>query len=271
MSYWPLFFRVMLARAYPRIIGVRRLPGWIIMETVLPVLSVSALAFVYRALHAPEEYLGYVVLGGAMTAFWLNVIWGMGAQLYWDREEGNLELFLVSPCSLMAILAGMALGGMALTCVRAIAIVGAGKLFFGMALAPTSWWALGGVFLLTLFALYGMGMVFASAFLWWGRQAVHVVSLMQEPVYLLSGLNFPVRTLGTAVAGTASLLPLTTGVDAMRQILFPRFADQGLMPVSVEVALLFGLGIVFVIIARLLLRKLERISRREGRLTVRWL
>ncbi len=271
MSYWRLFFRVMLARSYPRVIGVRRLPGWVIMETVLPVLSVSALAFVYRALHAPEEYLGYVVLGGAMTAFWLNVIWGMGAQLYWDREEGNLELFLVAPCSLMAILAGMALGGMALTCVRAIAIVLAGKLFFGLVFAPTSWWALGGVFLLTLFALYGMGMVFASAFLWWGRQAVHVVSLMQEPVYLLSGLNFPVRTLGTAVASTAALLPLTAGVDAMRQILFPRFASQGLMPVSVEVALLAGLGIIFVVVARILLRKLERISRSEGRLTVRWL
>jgi ABC-2 type transport system permease protein len=206
-----------------------------------------------------------------MTAFWLNVIWGMGAQLYWDREEGNLELFMVAPCSLMAILAGMALGGMAITCVRAVAIVLAGKLFFGIAFAPSSWLALAGVFLLTLFALYGMGMVFASAFLWWGRQALHVVGLMQEPVYLLSGLNFPVRTLGTVVASGAALLPLTAGVDAMRQILFPRFAEQGLMPIWVEMLILGGLGLVFVVVAQILLRKLEKISRREGRLTVRWL
>ena len=271
MQSWRLFVRVMLARAYPRIICLRRLPGWIVLETVLPVLAVSALAFVYRALHAPEEYLGYVVLGGAMTAFWLNVIWGMGAQLYWDREEGNLELFMVSPCSLLAILAGMALGGMGLTFVRAFAIVLAGKLFFGLTFAPTSWWALLGVFLLTLFALYGLGMVFASAFLWWGRKALHVIGLMQEPVYLLSGLNFPVRTLGTVIASAAALLPLTAGVDAMRQILFPRLANQGLMPVGVETAFLAGLGITFVVIARILLRKLEKIARQEGRLTVRWL
>jgi ABC-2 type transport system permease protein len=271
MHGWRLFVRVMLARSYPRIICLRRLPGWIALETILPVLGVSALAFVYRALHAPEEYLGYVVLGGAMTAFWLNVIWGMGAQLYWDREEGNLELFMVSPCSLMAILAGMALGGMAMTVVRATAIVVTGKLCFGLVFAPSSWWALGGVFLLTLFALYGLGMLFASAFLWWGRQALHVIGLMQEPVYLLSGLNFPVRTLGTAVASGAALLPLTAGVDAMRQILFPRFASQGLMPVGVEVAILASLGIVFVVVARMLLRRLEKIARQEGRLTVRWL
>jgi ABC-2 type transport system permease protein len=114
-------------------------------------------------------------------------------------------------------------------------------------------------------------MVFASAFLWWGRQALHVIGLMQEPVYLLSGLNFPVRTLGTAVASGASLLPLTAGVDAMRQILFPRFASQGLMPVGVEAAILAGLGLIFIVVARILLRRIEKISRQEGRLTVRWL
>ena len=104
------FVRVMLARAYPRVIALKRHPGWLLMETVLPILSVSAFALVYRAMHAPEEYLGFAILGGAVTAFWLNVIWSMGAQFYWDREAGNLELFLAAPASLMAILAGMALG-----------------------------------------------------------------------------------------------------------------------------------------------------------------
>src|SRR5205807_514428 len=73
------FLRVMLARAYPRVIGFRRSPGWFVLETVLPILSVSAFAFAYQAMNAPHEYLGFVVLGGAMTAFWLNVIWSMGA------------------------------------------------------------------------------------------------------------------------------------------------------------------------------------------------
>ena len=265
-----LFLRVLLARAYPRVIALRRQPGWLILDTVLPVLSVSAFAFVYRAMHAPEEFLGFAVLGGAMTAFWLNVIWSMGAQLYWDREAGNLELFIASPSSLLAILAGMAAGGMAITMVRATAIVLAGWLVFGVALHPTSWFALAGVFALLMLALYGLGMVFASVFLRWGRQALHVVSLLQEPVYLLSGLNFPVRVLGTGVASAAAVLPLTAGVDALRQILFPAVA-QGLLPVWVEALILAGLAAVFIALARWLLARLERQARREGRLTVRWL
>jgi ABC-2 type transport system permease protein len=265
-----LFLRVMLARAYPRVIGLRRQPGWLILETVLPVLSVSAFAFVYRAMHAPEEFLGFAILGGAMTAFWLNVIWSMGAQLYWDREAGNLELFIASPSSLMAVLAGMAAGGMAITLVRATAIVLVGVLVFGVAIQPTSWLALAGVFVLLMLALYGLGMVFASVFLRWGRQALHIVSLLQEPVYLFSGLNFPVRVLGTGVASAAAVLPLTAGVDALRQILFPA-AAQGLLPVWAEALILAGLAVLFIALARWLLARLERQARQQGRLTVRWL
>jgi ABC-2 type transport system permease protein len=261
----------MLARAYPRVIGIRRQPGWLILETTLPVLSVAAFAFVYRAMRAPDEYLGCVILGGAMTAFWLNVIWSMGAQFYWDREAGNLELFIAAPCSLLAILAGMALGGMAITLLRAAAIFLVGWLAFGIALAPTSWWTALATFLLLMLALYGLGMVFASAFLWWGRQALHIVGLLQEPVYLLSGLNFPVKVLGPAVSSVAGLLPLTAGVDALRQILFPRLAEQGLLPVWLEILILGFLAVSFITLARCLLLRLERKARLEGRLTVRWM
>jgi ABC-2 type transport system permease protein len=265
------FLRVMLARSYPRVISLRRHPGWLLLETMLPVLSVSAFAFVYRGMRAPEEYVGFVFLGGAMTAFWLNVLWSMGAQFYWDRDAGNLELFIASPAPLMAILAGMALGGMVLTLVRATVVVLLGAFVFQVSFTPSSWWALAGVFLLTMLALYGLGMIFASVFLAWGRQALHVVSLLQEPVYLFSGLNFPVKVLGGSVATAAALLPLTTGIDALRQILFPGSAGHGLLPIWLEVAMLAGMGVLFIALAGGALARLERKARVEGRLTVRWL
>jgi ABC-2 type transport system permease protein len=238
-----------------------------LQETVLPMMSVAAFALVYRAMGA-EDYVAFAILGGAMTAFWLNVLWAMGAQFYWERNSGNLELFVLAPCSMMAILAGMALGGMVMTLVRALVIVATGILVFGVRFEPVSWWALAGVFLLTLLALYGLGMVFASTFLLWGREGWHLVNLFQEPVYLLSGLNYPVKTLGTVAACVASALPLTTGIDALRQVLFPRTAD-GLMPLGLEVGLLAVLAVLFVALAWWCLRYLESRARREGRLMVK--
>ena len=59
------------------------------------------------AIGAPEEYVGFVVVGGAMTAFWLNVLWSMSSQLYWEKEQGNLALYIIAPNSMMAILLGI--------------------------------------------------------------------------------------------------------------------------------------------------------------------
>jgi ABC-2 type transport system permease protein len=285
-----LFLRTLIARAYPRIVGLWREPTWVVQETVLPVLSVAAFAFVYRAMltgQVPEEevqtYVGFVVLGGAMTAFWLNVLWAMGAQLYWDRDGGNLELFIMAPGSMMAILAGMAVGGMAMTLVRAVVIVTAGCLLFGVVFAPTSWWLLAAVFLLTLVALYGLGMVFASAFLLWGRPAWHLVNLLQEPVYLVSGLNFPIKAilgrlfalttpfnvLGYVVFAGAALVPLATGIDALRQILFGERAVK-FLELWQETLLLGVLSVVFLIAARFSLHHLERLARIDGRLGMKW-
>ena len=65
-------------------------------------------------------YVGFVVLGGALTAFWLNVIWMMAGQLYWEKSQGNLELYFAAPMNLMAVLLGMAVGGLVMssTCGR---------------------------------------------------------------------------------------------------------------------------------------------------------
>ena len=81
-----LFLQTIIARAYPRVIGQHREKSWIFFEVLLPILAVSAYVFVYQAIGAPEEYIGFVVIGGAMVAFWLNILWSMSSHLYWERS-----------------------------------------------------------------------------------------------------------------------------------------------------------------------------------------
>src|SRR5215468_3601330 len=145
-SPFKLFLAAAGARTYPRIAWLFRSNAWMIQETVLPVLAVAAFAYAYRAMNAPEAFTGLVVLGAAMTTFWMNVLWGMGAQLYWERDSGNLELYVMSPAPMMAILTGMALGGMTTTIVRATAITLTGVLMFDVPIHPSSWWLLAGAF-----------------------------------------------------------------------------------------------------------------------------
>jgi ABC-2 type transport system permease protein len=118
-SGWRLYLKTVLARAYPRVVGQQREKSWMFFEIFLPMMAVSAYVFVYRAIGAPEDFVGFVVVGGAMTAFWINILWNMSSQLYWEKEQGNLALYIMAPNSMMAVLLGMAVGGMfATACAR---------------------------------------------------------------------------------------------------------------------------------------------------------
>ena len=264
---WRLFLKTVFARAYPRLIGQQREKSWLFFDIFLPMLAVSAYVFVYRAIKAPEDYVGFAVMGGAMTAFWLNVLWSMSSQLYWEKEQGNLALYIMAPNQMMAILLGMAMGGMLATALRAVVIIFLGTILFQVHFAVTSFVQLIMVFFLSMTALYGMGMMMASMFLLLGREAWHLSNLAQEPIYLASGFYFPIKSFPFWIAAAASIIPLTMGMDAMRQLVFASGPTLGFVSVQLEVSVLAVLCVVFLVGAKLLLAFMEKLAIREGRLT----
>ena len=108
-------------------------------------------------------------------------------------------------------------------------------------------------------------MTFASLFLLWGREAWHTVNLLQEPVYLLAGLNFPLTVfkawLPTALVGAFLLVPLAAGMDAMRQVLF---RAPGVMSLETEIGLIAAMAVFFLAVARGTVRMLERKPKEKG-------
>lgn len=269
-SAWVIFWRSVAGRAYPRIIGMQREKSWLFFDIMLPFMATMSYVLVYKAVGAPEDFKGLVLLGGSMTAFWLNVLWSMAMQLYWDKEQGNLQLYMLAPTSRMAILTGMALGGLVATTIRATLILVGGSLIFGIRYNPTSWLGLLAVFLVSLIALYGMGMLLSSLFLVYGRSAWQVTATLQEPVLFVAGFHFPVKALGSVVAAGAAFIPLTLGLDAMRQLLFPAMmAQYRFLSVKTEALILVGLAICFIVAAHFALRIMENKSRNDGKLTER--
>jgi ABC-2 type transport system permease protein len=259
------------ARAYVRLIGVNRELSWVIQETVLPFIGASAYVFIYRALGAPARFEAMALLGMAMATYWFAVLWGMAAQFYWEKEMGNLELYMQAPISRMSILAGMALGSMYNSTARFATIIGAGILLFGIRFEVASWPALAGVFLLTLVALYGLGMLAASLFFVYGRGAWQAFGLVQEPIFLASGFFFPVKpVLGRWAFAVAAVVPLAFGLDAIRQCALPPAPSEALLSVGQEAAALAVLAAVFIVGARYALAHMERKAKREGKLTLKW-
>ena len=261
--------RATLARTYVRIVGSTREWTWIVGDAILPNLGMCAYVLLYRTLGAPSDYEALAVFGGILSTYWINVLWGMGSQFYWEKQQGQLQLYFAAPCSRMAILSGMAIGGIAMTTLRSLFGVFLGFVVLGVRVPAFSPGLLLLVFTLTMTSLYALGMTLASLFLLYGREAWHLSNALQEPVFFLSGLYFPLRALGALGALAAGIVPLGLGVDAMRQVLMGPGA-HALLPLGLEAWILAGFTLAFIVLARVSLAHLEGLSKREGRLTQRW-
>lgn len=262
-----LNLRAAYARLWVRVKGSNREPEWLVAEMFIPVLTLSTYVFMYRMLHAPPEFTGFVVIGGTMIAFWVNVLWNMSAQFYWEKETGNLEIYLVAPISRMAILLGLALGGFVNTTLRAVAILAAGILIFQVPFSLSEPVTALLMFFLTIVALYALGMLFASLFLLYGREAWHTANLLQEPVYFLSGSFFPTSNLPFFLQLLASFIPLTFGLDGIRQVVI---RNKGIADIWLDVLVLVVFIFVLLPLSKVALNYMENLGKKEGRLTLRW-
>ncbi|MEO5953942.1 MAG: ABC transporter permease, partial [Chloroflexia bacterium] len=190
---------------------------------------------------------------------------------------GLLEIYIMSPSSLMSILLGMGVGGLYMSTLRAGIISILGALLFNVQFSGSQWGAALLVFAVTMVALYGMGMLLSSVFLMWGREAWQVSLALQEPVFFMSGLNFPLSKLFSSVPGllqgavtiVSGAVPISLGLDAIRQLLFPG-QIVGVIDPWIELVILLGLGAVFLSAAFLMLRRMEWLAKVEARLSLRW-
>ncbi|MGD0907651.1 MAG: ABC transporter permease, partial [Candidatus Acidiferrales bacterium] len=85
--------------------------------------------------------------------------------------------------------------------------------------------------------------------------------------YLLSGTYFPIKSLNFWVAAAASLIPLTLGLDAIRQLVFAGGAKLGFLNPKVEITILFVLSLVFIAGASRSLKYMEEMAAAQGKLT----
>lgn len=262
--------RAAYARMWVRLRGSNRDPTGLVAEIGLPILTIGAYVILYRAIGLPPTAGAAVIIGGAMIAFWTNVLWNMSSQWYWEREQGNLEMYLVAPISRMSILLGMAMGGSVNTALRALGIVLLGVFVFQVPFQLRDPFSVGIVFVLTLVALYTLGMLFASLFMLYGREAWNTANLLQEPVYFLSGAYFPAiyaPIVPFAVQAAGSLIPMTIGLDAIRRL---AINGQSIAAVWPHTMALVACTLILFPLARRTLNYMESLGKKEGRLTLRW-
>jgi ABC-2 type transport system permease protein len=195
-----------------------------------------------------QNYLDYFYPGALIMIVLFTSIFTMMSVIE-DRKEGFLLSVLVAPVSRSAIVLGKVMGGTTLSTIQGLIflifapLVGVHLGLPGFALIVLT------IFLIS-FALTALG--FAIAWPMDSTQAFHaIINLFLIPLWLLSGALFPIAGASVWLRVLMRLNPLTYGVEALRQLLYP--TNQNSLPASLATLVLFSLfmfGLSFVMVNR---------------------
>ncbi len=187
------------------------------------------------------HYLGYFFPGSVAMIVLFTSIFSM-MSLIQDRNEGFLLSVLAAPVSRSAIVLGKVLGGATLAALQGFVFLLLAP-FAGVHAGPGAVLMGLGVIALLSFQLTALG--FTIAWPMDSAQAFHaIVNLLLIPLWMLSGSLFPARGASPWLHALMRANPLTYGVDALRNLLFPAQITDASLPVNLLVSLGFS-GLCF--------------------------
>jgi ABC-2 type transport system permease protein len=187
---------------------------------------------------ASGHYLGYFFPGSIAMIVLFTAIFSM-MSLIQDRNEGFLLSVLAAPVSRSAIVLGKVLGGATLAAIQGIVFLVFAP-FVGVHLNVVSIALSALVIVMISFELTALG--FAVAWPMDSTQAFHaIVNIILLPLWMLSGALFPASGASGWLRVLMRLNPLSYGVDALRNTLFPAVATEFPLAINLIVTLGFCL------------------------------
>ena len=169
--------------------------------------------------------------------------------IIWDKEFGFMKEILVAPVSRFSVVVGKAMSGMLLSTTQAVIILALFP-FIGLKLGLVQ---IAGVLLVCAvlsFAIAAFGILLASFYDSYESFSV-IMNFIVMPMFFLSGAMYPVKLLPTILRILSKFNPLTYGIDALKNIIFP--FETGRMgadfPLFLDAAVILVASVVFVLIA----------------------
>lgn len=201
-----------------------------------------------------QHYLDYFYPGALIMIVLFTSIFTMMSVIE-DRKEGFLLSVLVAPVPRAAIVLGKVLGGTTLSAIQGLIFLVFAPLV-GVHFTLASFLLVVLTVLLVAFALTALG--FAIAWPMDSSQAFHaVINLFLLPLWLLSGALFPLAGASGWIRVLIRMNPLTYGVEALRNLLYPLSPAIFSVPVSLAILAAFA-GALFIAALLLVNRRTTR-------------
>jgi len=201
-----------------------------------------------------------VILGSVMTGYWDDMLWGMGFALERERWMGTMELLFLAPVNRLTVLIGECLVLLLDSSWGVAYMLIVGLLLFGVRINCANPILTIISFVLSVASMLGIGMFFASLFVW-TRGGRVLANSLQAPIYFFSGVSFPIQVLPWWCQWVSRCLPMTYGLDAFRRSLL---AGATINDVAYDIYILLAFMTIYFVLGNISLRYLERLSAKKG-------
>lgn len=228
---------------------------------VLPLTQMGFFAYLSVYLKYPASVTQFIVIGNALQAMSYAAVFAVANITSQDKWQGTLQSMILTPANRMALYVGRAIFQVILsTLIAAMGLVYAGGLF-GVSFANADLPGIAIMVVLTAAAMISFGLLISAVGLFM-RTALIVANIFLFITLLLSGVNFPVTELPGWAQPISYTIPMTWGIDGLRQAIAGASIPQLLPLIGWESLDAFGVLLVgyFVFIG------FEELARRSGRL-----
>lgn len=208
------------------------------------------------------DYFSFVLIGIALTDYLTVSTDTFATEMRNAQIVGTLEALIVTPTSINTILFSSFVYKLLSSSLRTLFYFLLGIFIFGVKLQDINVFLLLLTFLLTLLPFVGLGLL-SAAFIIVFKQGSPVSMVMAISSGLLSGVLYPVAVLPSWLKPVSVMLPVTHGLEAIRQILL-----QGATFTEIDTRLycLFIFSISFMAIGIYAINKALQVASREGSL-----
>ena len=233
---------------------------WFLLTAVFqPVIFATIAFYMFEAGRRPGTLL-YAALGAGMMGIWSTTLFGSGGALQWNRWQGTLELLVAAPPPFIVVLVPLTLATSVTGVYSLFATLVWGRLFFGVPLHLAHPAAFVVAVPAAILALGLMGLLMASSFVLY-RNANALSNLLEYPVWVATGLLFPIALLPGWVGPISWLLAPRWGIEAIRHAA----AGGGAW---FAVAMCFATGGAYLALTTVFLHIFERAARARATLAL---
>jgi len=171
--------------------------------------------------------------------------------IVWDREFGFLKEVMVAPVSRVAVALGKLAGGSTVAMFQGSLVLLFAPLL-GIKLTLDQALILIGLMLLLAVVMSALGILVAAR-----QRSMEgfqvIMNFIMLPMFFLSGAFFPLNGVPIWMELLAKVNPVTYGVDPLRQVALRESIPQAfiealrLHPIAIDVAIMLGFGIAFLV------------------------